>query len=421
MKKILQWMFLLVLMSMIGTIQAQSFNYLCDFETDTTGWTFLNGTSTNYWVIDTAVNNTGGGSYSLYITNAEGHPHAYTNSMNTFVCAYRDVVLEAGTYDFMYDWMASGEGSSYKYDYLRVALVPSSETITPGVLPSSFNSLLPYGWLSLDNEQPMNNCSSWQTNTGEVNVASAGTYKLAFFWRNDYSGGTNPPAAIDNVMLKFQTCSTPSNFVVNAENITSTGATISWTENGTASMWQLEYGPYGFASGTGTLVTDIFESSYTFTDLNPNTAYEVRVQSVCDVSDISNPLIGFFRTACGDMVLPYTENFESYEDDAFPFCWFYKSGDVRVSDNSYDVYAGTKSLDIEEDGVLLTPKVMQPLNEVGVYFAARPDAVGSSGVLEIGYVTDTTIWDYVPVRTIQSKFRSYAHYEIDFDATELDE
>ena len=408
-------MFLLVLIGAIGTIQAQSVNFNCDFESDTTGWHFLNGSSTNYWTIDTAINHTANGSTSLYITNDATHSHAYTVSSATYVCAYQEFALEAGTYDFRYDWLCNGEGFSYtRWDYLRVALVPASETITPGSDPSSFYRMLPYGWVSLDNDNALNGSTSWQTITGEANITTAGTYKLAFFFRCDGGGGSQPPAAIDNIMFKLQTCPTPNNFAVS--DVTSSSATVAWSEVGTATLWQLEYGPYGFTRGTGTIVNDVLESSYTINDLNANTAYEVYIESVCDVTDISNTLHGTFRTACGDLVLPYTETFESYEDDAFPCCWFYKSGDIGVLDDNYHAYSGEKSLNIEENGVLLTPQLPIPLNEAGIYFAASVYDAYSSGSLEIGYVTDTAAWDYVKITTLTCPLEDYTRYEIDFDA-----
>ncbi|GBU26160.1 hypothetical protein R83H12_02854 [Fibrobacteria bacterium R8-3-H12] len=41
----------------------------------------------------------------------------------------------------------------------------------------------------------------WQSFSNKVNVPSTGTYKLVFFWKNDYTTGTNPPAAVENIIV----------------------------------------------------------------------------------------------------------------------------------------------------------------------------------------------------------------------------
>src|SRR5690606_16873122 len=51
--------------------------------------------------------------------------------------------------------------------------------------------------------------------------------RLVFEWRNDGSGGTQPPGAIDNVNLHVITCSAPTALAFT--NVTQTGADVSWT------------------------------------------------------------------------------------------------------------------------------------------------------------------------------------------------
>lgn len=65
-------------------------------------------------------------------------------------------------------------------------------------------------------------------------------------------------------------------------NLTSTSIDLSWTTNGTETIWNIEYGTSGFTLGTGTPVLDddgtLGES---LTLLTPNTAYEFYVQADC--------------------------------------------------------------------------------------------------------------------------------------------
>ena len=194
---------------------AQSLSYSCNFEGDgdTAGWVFVNGSQTNQWFIGSATNN--GGTKSLYISNDNGTSNAYTTSPLAFAYAYREFTLTAGNYIISYDWKCSGENN---YDYLRVFLTPASTTLTAGQDPSGQtsayswrNAALPTGSVSLCGADKLNMQSSWQNYAVDFILTEPGTYRLVFAWANDGSGGTNPPAAIDNIQLQTLTCQRPDN------------------------------------------------------------------------------------------------------------------------------------------------------------------------------------------------------------------
>ncbi len=169
-----------------------------NFETDK-GWELINGTLTNKWVRGTATNN--GGSNALYISNDGGTTNAYSNgSAAAMVYATKLFAFEAGDYTISYDWKANGEST---YDYLRVALVPANVELTAGTTaPTNFSATgLPTGWVALDSGSKLNLQSSWQSKSVEISIAEAGNYQVVFAWCNDGSGGTNPPAAIDNFKI----------------------------------------------------------------------------------------------------------------------------------------------------------------------------------------------------------------------------
>ena len=63
------------------------------------------------------------------------------------------------------------------------------------------------------------------------------------------------------------------------------GTTVTWTEIGTASQWELEYGAVGFTPGTGTSVLVSTTPSYTLTGLTNGTIYDIYVRSICGVGD----------------------------------------------------------------------------------------------------------------------------------------
>ncbi len=72
-------------------------------------------------------------------------------------------------------------------------------------------------------------------------------------------------------------CSAPT--APQANNETQTSAVLSWTENGTASNWQVEWGPTGFVQGTGTMVAAT--NPFLLNGLTANTTYDYYVRSTC--------------------------------------------------------------------------------------------------------------------------------------------
>ena len=175
-------------------------NLIVDFESaaDDSRWTLVNGSLTNKWVIGNAASN--GGSRGLYISNNSGTGNAYTINSSASVFAYTTVWLNAGDYATSFDWRCNGESN---YDYMRAALVPASIALTAsGSEPSEWSTTtVPTGAIAIDGDGRLNQSTTWQTKRAEVHITQSGLYRLVFYWRNDMSVGSMPPAAIDNVSL----------------------------------------------------------------------------------------------------------------------------------------------------------------------------------------------------------------------------
>lgn len=73
-------------------------------------------------------------------------------------------------------------------------------------------------------------------------------------------------------------CTTPTDQT--AIDIQLTSAILDWTENGTATTWNLEWGIAGFTQGTGTTIV-VEEKPYLLEGLSPDTSYDYYVQSDC--------------------------------------------------------------------------------------------------------------------------------------------
>ncbi|MDG2425438.1 MAG: fibronectin type III domain-containing protein, partial [Flavobacteriales bacterium] len=80
-------------------------------------------------------------------------------------------------------------------------------------------------------------------------------------------------------------CSAPSSLTVT--NITATSAEKGWTENGSATSWDIEYVPVGFTP-TGTPTYAGVTNPYLCTGLSPNTSYDFYVRANCGGGDFSN-------------------------------------------------------------------------------------------------------------------------------------
>ena len=361
-----------------------------NFEGSSCGWTLLNGELTNTWNWGTAVSN--GGTHALYISQDGGVTNTYASGSSTIAYAAKVFEFDDGEYEFSYDWKANGEGS---WDYLRVALVPTSVVLTAGTTPSNFSaSKLPDGWVALDGGGKLNLSTDWKSKSVAVNV-SEGYYCLVFAWVNDGNVGNNPPAAIDNVSIRRVTCSADV-AGLNVNNITTTSATLAWT--GGASQWQVAYSTYGdFADATQTIVSS---ASYTITGLTPATHYYARVRAYCGGSEYgswSNVLE--FNTDCNAItVYPWSENFDDDAIGTLPVCWTRINTSTSSNYSSYpkvynrgsnclcfsSVYSSSTNYDPQPQYAVLP--VMENLSGKVIMFNAQGG--NTSSTFKIGMMTD---------------------------------
>ena len=63
-------------------------------------------------------------------------------------------------------------------------------------------------------------------------------------------------------------------------------ATIDWTPGGSETQWQIQYGPQGFALGTGTIIT-VTAHPYTIPNLTPYSFYQAYIRAICTPGDSS--------------------------------------------------------------------------------------------------------------------------------------
>ena len=106
---------------------------------------------------------------------------------------------------------------------------------------------------------------------------------------------------VDNLTLMVApTCPQPTHLEV--DNVTNDAVTLSWTENGSANNWVIEYGPQGFTPGNGTTV-QANANPFTVNNLASATVYDFYVKADCGGSDES-PLTGPASATPGSYNMP---------------------------------------------------------------------------------------------------------------------
>ena len=296
--------------------------FMIDFES-ASGLQTANNTTGNNWYIgtDTAhtVNNTTIGQNALYVSNDNGLTNAFTVGSATVVWAYRDVYFTPSTADYTlsFDWKCQGEGTTTAYDYLSVYIgnpvMPVTSTTTTITQPTGSDTIITKLRL-----QP-----TWQSFSQTLPLAnySGQTKRIYFMWRNDGSGGTQPPAAVDNFSITstgLQTCTDPTNLAVSS--ITSNTATVTWTAGGTETEWELDYKLN--AASTWTTVNVLPIPTHILTSLQPSSSYDVRVRAKCNATTFSGYTSTFsFSTLAVPCNQPTGVTASNITDNAATITW----------------------------------------------------------------------------------------------------
>ncbi|TVQ07929.1 MAG: choice-of-anchor D domain-containing protein [Bacteroidetes bacterium] len=158
-----------------------------DFETNGfDNWVVVNGNQSNQWDVGTAHEDTD--NLSAMISNDEGVSNAYTVTEAAVSHFYMDVAIPDGHTTLNFDWKGNGE---VVFDFLRVSVV--APTVTP-VAGTPLTSSAALGSFV--------NHPQWRNETFAIPAAFEGKHaRIVFSWRNNSVAGTQPPAAVDNIMI----------------------------------------------------------------------------------------------------------------------------------------------------------------------------------------------------------------------------
>ena len=106
-------------------------------------------------------------------------------------------------------------------------------------MQSNLHISVPSGWIDLYPEHHyLSGDSNWTTFIHPFHIADSGLYVLLFMWENDEFTPGNPPAAVDNITITFETCPSPTGLSAHA---TQTYIDLTWDDVAGAMSWLVEY------------------------------------------------------------------------------------------------------------------------------------------------------------------------------------
>lgn len=159
-----------------------------NFEDGWVDWVNVSTGQTNKWELGTAISYRD--SYAAYISPNSGATHSYNPNSGSWSHFYHDVRFPADMtgMKLKFQYLCAGEPG---FDYFTVHITDTSFTPVAGT-PFSDGMI----------GAPFHSASGWQLAEIALDPSLAGlTKRLIFSWRNDSGGGTQPPAAIDNLRI----------------------------------------------------------------------------------------------------------------------------------------------------------------------------------------------------------------------------
>ena len=240
--------------------------YMVNFDNATdTNLEIHNGNAINQWMIGQAQ---GFDNNKLFITSSNGITNKYNTSQASTVTVSREIIIPAMGANISFDYRVNGEAGK---DYLKVELVRTNGTVTLATL---------YG----ENQ--------WNEFNYVIEPQYAGTATIVFTWVNDNANGDQYPAAIDNISIVPAFCVRVNTLSVIADSVS---ANVQWTlTDSTQTNWEVQYKLKSHDDWYSMTVTT---PEATFTNLQGNSDYDLRVRAICG-EHTSIWLDGEFRTLC---------------------------------------------------------------------------------------------------------------------------
>ncbi|SFU27654.1 Por secretion system C-terminal sorting domain-containing protein [Pustulibacterium marinum] len=217
-------------------------------------------------------------------------------------------------------------------------------------------------------------------------------------------------------------CQSPASLV--QDDVSAFDATFSWEGYAEGDTFEVAIVETGAEEPTtGTTVT---EETYTFTELTPETTYDVYVRTICSVSGYSYWESTSFTTPC-EAVTMIDENFDDYNNGDFPNCWSsinVSGSDVwSVYDYSYYANSGTKSMRLygysaQQDYLISSGLIVEEhSNDIFSFYSRRGSSYYDANFDVLVSTTGTSEADFTDIIASNvSLATSYTYYEYDLSA-----
>ena len=294
--------------------------------------------------------------------------------------------------------------------------------------PFAYNGVDNLLLIVLDDNDSYVSGNSWYTHASTTNCARYIYTDSAPYSISTVPSSTGTALSVNNNVIfggncdTTATCFAPNVYVT---NITTTTADVNWVPGYNESDWEMEYTVYGDTTNW-TPIASPANGTITLDPLTANTHYTVRMRSDCGGGDVSAWTFVDFRTECGQVTIPFADNFNNYGSgtNAFPDCW---SKHNTYSTTTPYPYISTVNNSGTTGGSLyfyasattyslaVTPEFNTDVNTLEVSFYLRAGSV-SNGMI-VGVMTNPENYDsFVPVDTIFCTATSTFEYaEVDLD------
>ena len=382
----------------------------------------------------------GGVSYDVYVRTACATGSSYWTTPLTVVPGSMNMAVSGTSTVYMCGGVIYDDGGSdgtYSMNCNSTLYVyPSDSTkvlVVSGVsyTESTFDYLRIYDGIGTTGTTIFDDYGVSATQTFGPYTSSDGPITITFHSDGSvvYSGFTINVTCTDR-----PACPRVSNLAVNT---TSTTATLSWTENGTATSWNVAYVRDGLPDDSIQTVT-ANTPSVTLTGLTPNSDYSVTVTVNCS-EGVGGSTMGSFHTECVPLEeLPYAYGFEgaptgSSTSHSFASCWTRVNNGTQyygypyISSSSTYCHSGSRGLYWYNYSAsstygsfqsIVLPNVdstLYPINTLQLSFWAKASSASYFPTFYVGVMTNVNdITSFVPVDTVNvSNNTLWDEYEAD--------